>query len=193
MSTYRSQVDRLTKDIADLRGKLGNKNTKLADDRRKAMRAAEAMSRASNASTARSKAREIERYEKSASDHEKRAARIERQIASKQKSLSSAKGNLETALEKQRKKEDREAGRRRKDELAHVREIERKRRTAQEWPELLRARPVGAPRPPASGQPTFDEHYDVCLSFAGEQRGYVELVARGLKDAGLDVFYDQDE
>ena len=35
--------------------------------------------------------------------------------------------------------------------------------------------------------------YDACLSFAGEERGYVELVARGLKDAGLRVFYDEDE
>jgi len=31
------------------------------------------------------------------------------------------------------------------------------------------------------------------LSFAGEQRGYVELVPQGLKQAELDVFYDQDE
>jgi hypothetical protein len=33
----------------------------------------------------------------------------------------------------------------------------------------------------------------VCLSFAGEERAYVELVARGLKESGLRVFYDEDE
>lgn len=39
-----------------------------------------------------------------------------------------------------------------------------------------------------------DEHeYDVCLSFAGEQRHYVERVARDLKAAGVRVFYDQDD
>lgn len=35
--------------------------------------------------------------------------------------------------------------------------------------------------------------YDVCLSFAGEQRDYVEQVARRLIDSGLRVFYDLDE
>lgn len=37
------------------------------------------------------------------------------------------------------------------------------------------------------------EQYDVCLSFAGEQRSYVENVARALADAGISVFYDRDE
>ncbi|HVY77353.1 MAG TPA: TIR domain-containing protein [Solirubrobacterales bacterium] len=35
--------------------------------------------------------------------------------------------------------------------------------------------------------------FDVCLSFAGEQRSYVELVARGLKERHYAVFYDADE
>jgi len=39
----------------------------------------------------------------------------------------------------------------------------------------------------------FTDTYDVCLSFAGEQRDYVELIAKDLKAAGLEVFYDQDE
>ncbi|WP_176946974.1 toll/interleukin-1 receptor domain-containing protein [Lentzea fradiae] len=34
--------------------------------------------------------------------------------------------------------------------------------------------------------------YDVCLSFAGENRSYVEEVARHLKDMGLRYFYDND-
>lgn len=45
---------------------------------------------------------------------------------------------------------------------------------------------------------TFGENedaprFDVCLSFAGEQRSYVEMVARGLKSRGYRVFYDADE
>ncbi|MER5215418.1 TIR domain-containing protein [Streptomyces sp. NPDC002838] len=32
--------------------------------------------------------------------------------------------------------------------------------------------------------------YDVCLSFAGEQREYVDAVAAGLRDQGVSVFYD---
>ena len=35
--------------------------------------------------------------------------------------------------------------------------------------------------------------YDVALSFAGEDRAYVEMVADGLKAAGITVFYDRYE
>lgn len=35
--------------------------------------------------------------------------------------------------------------------------------------------------------------YDVCLSFAGEQRAFVLNVAQLLKDRGLNVFYDHDK
>ena len=35
--------------------------------------------------------------------------------------------------------------------------------------------------------------YEICLSFAGEQRNYVEEVARELKSHSIRVFYDNDE
>lgn len=35
--------------------------------------------------------------------------------------------------------------------------------------------------------------YDVCLSFAGEQRNYVDRVAAALKQAGVRIFYDRYE
>lgn len=38
-----------------------------------------------------------------------------------------------------------------------------------------------------------DYQFDVCLSFAGEDREYVERVASTLRDAGLAVFYDKFE
>jgi hypothetical protein len=37
---------------------------------------------------------------------------------------------------------------------------------------------------------TKEENYDIALSFAGENRPYVEEVAMGLKAAGVSVFYD---
>ena len=37
------------------------------------------------------------------------------------------------------------------------------------------------------------EKYDIALSFAGENRAYVEEVAAGLKAAGVKVFYDAFE
>ena len=33
--------------------------------------------------------------------------------------------------------------------------------------------------------------YDIVLSFAGEQRAYVEEVAQLLKNKGVNVFYDK--
>jgi hypothetical protein len=42
-------------------------------------------------------------------------------------------------------------------------------------------------------KPERAEIYEVALSFAGEDRAYVEEVARGLRDAGVSVFYDAFE
>ena len=38
--------------------------------------------------------------------------------------------------------------------------------------------------------PTTKRQYDLCLSFAGEDRDYVEVVAAELLKAGATVFYD---
>jgi TIR domain len=52
----------------------------------------------------------------------------------------------------------------------------------------------GSARPfPGAAPPGLPESYDVCLSFAGEQRAYVKAVALDLVERGLSVFYDQDE
>lgn len=40
---------------------------------------------------------------------------------------------------------------------------------------------------------TESKRYDVALSFAGENRGYVDKVAAVLKDAGVKIFYDDYE
>jgi hypothetical protein len=37
------------------------------------------------------------------------------------------------------------------------------------------------------------QRYDVALSFAGEDRAYVEAVADGLRQSGVRVFYDAYE
>ena len=42
-------------------------------------------------------------------------------------------------------------------------------------------------KPPA---PNKVQNYDIAVSFAGENRPYVEEVANGLKAAGVSVFYD---
>lgn len=53
-----------------------------------------------------------------------------------------------------------------------------------------------APPPARPGSPataTVSRNYDVALSFAGENRAYVEEVAKGLRTAGVEVFYDDFE
>src|SRR5262249_26980075 len=56
------------------------------------------------------------------------------------------------------------------------------------------ATPTPRPKeaPSRSVQP-IDERYDVALSFAGEDRAYVEEVASVLKSKGVKVFYDAYE
>ncbi len=46
---------------------------------------------------------------------------------------------------------------------------------------------------PAPAAAAHDFEYDVCLSFAGEQRDYVERVYNALKSKGVRAFYDKAE
>jgi hypothetical protein len=189
---YSNQVDRLTRDLANLRSKLADERRKLADANTKAMKAVEGLSKAKTPSQLSSRSREVERHQKQAAGHEKKAADLEKQMAQKQKNLTSSQASLDRARRDQQKKEDREADKRRRAELEHIRRLERERRASTVLPEQLVARPAPFQTvPPSSTE--FTDTYDVCLSFAGEQRDYVELIARELKQAGLDVFYDQDE
>jgi hypothetical protein len=50
--------------------------------------------------------------------------------------------------------------------------------------------PLVTPHRPVAAAP---KTYDVALTFAGEDRAYVDEVAKGLKAAGVDVFYDDFE
>src|SRR5262249_44725376 len=63
------------------------------------------------------------------------------------------------------------------------------RRAAAAGPASLHGRPA---EPVRSGRQASRkvEKYDIALSFAGEDRAYVEEVAAGLKSAGVSVFYD---
>lgn len=193
VSMYSGQVNRLTGDLATLRSKLADERRKAAEATAKATKAVEALSKATTPSQLSQRGRDVERHQKQAAGHEKKAADLEKQISKKQKSLTTSQASLDRAQREQQKKDDREADKRRKAELDNVKRLERERRAQTLMPERVVARPPApTPSTQASGS-QFDDHYDVCLSFAGEQRDYVELIAKELKRAGLDVFYDQDE
>jgi hypothetical protein len=190
MST--SQVNRITGELAALRSKLADERKKLADANAKALKAGDGLGRASSKSQVSSKARELERQQKAAAAQEKKAADLEKKVADKQKALSSAQASLDRAQREQHKKDDREADKRRKADLDHLKAMERARRESTPMPEQLRPRPISA-RPAVDRARPFSETFDVCLSFAGEQRDYVERIASALKEHGLRVFYDQDK
>lgn len=191
VSMYSSQVNRLSGDIASLRAKLADERKKAADVNAKALKAIQALGKATSSSQMSSRSRELERHQKQAVSHEKKAADLEKQIANKQRSLTSSQASLDRAQREQLKKDEREAEKRRKAEIEHIRRLERERKAQSVLPEQVFARPE---RPTVAAQDAqFTDTYDVCLSFAGEQRDYVELIAKELKAAGLKVFYDQDE
>jgi hypothetical protein len=197
VSQYRSQVDRLTKEISDLEKKSADERARATKERGNALRKSKSIGKGTSASLLQSKLNEIQRHEAKAAQHERHAADYTGQIARRQTSLTSAQKSLERALTSERRKDEQAAKRRRDEDLRHLRRLEATTREAQApiaqpAPSLQGIEPAVRPSSPDSGRDTCFE-YDVCLSFAGEQRDYVEMIAAGLKERGLRVFYDADE
>ena len=197
VSLYRSQVDRLAKEISGLEKKAADERARVTKERGSALRKSKSIGKGTSASLVQSKLNEIQRHEAKAAQHERRAADYAGQIARKQTSLTSAQKSLERALTSERRKDEQAAKRRRDEDLRHLRKLEATRRAAQApiaqpASSLRGVEPAVRPSSPDSGRGTGFE-YDVSLSFAGEQRDYVEMIAAGLKERGLRVFYDADE
>jgi hypothetical protein len=195
VSMYRGQADSLIKEIADLESKQANERGKAVRERGEAQRALSGIYASSSASTVLSKQRDAQRHEESAVKYDKEAARLAARIADKRRSLASAEASLKRALEEERKKEERESRRRRDEEVRHVQELERRRRALQQplLQEITLRQPAATDGHTNEARDISGHEYDVCLSFAGEDRPYVEMVARGLKDKEVRVFYDHDE
>lgn len=190
---YRNQVDRLTSDIAGLEKKVAQERSAATSARGDALRAQNSIRPSSSQSTVLSRLRDVQRHEEKAAAHDRRAAQYSDQIATKRRSLTTAQASLERAEAQVRQKEEREAKRKRESELRHVRELERARRaTTQPFPSASAARPAPT-EGSRDGRQTRSYEYDVCLSFAGENRDYVQMVARGLLDRDVRVFYDEDD
>lgn len=197
VSLYRGQIDRLTKEIADLEKKAADERTRAAKERGEALRKRNSIGRGTSENMLRSKLREIQRDEENAARHERRAADYATQIARKQQSLTSSQKSLERVLGDERRKEEQAAKRRRDEDVRHLRQLEDARRASQVpittpfRPAVRHASSWQAPARVSRDDAEFE--YDVCLSFAGEQRDYVEMIAAGLKNSRLRVFYDADE
>lgn len=190
---YTNRVNTLNSDVARLHAKLADERTRWAGANSKVLRAVEALGKATSISQLASRGRDVERAQKALADADRKVADVTKTIGQKQKDLGSAQASLDRATREQQKKDDREADRRRKTDLEHIKKLERDRRDANHLPPgtpaIRRAVPQLQPAPSRQ----FDDTYDVCLSFAGEQRDYVGMVASELTKAGVAVFYDQDE
>jgi hypothetical protein len=189
-SMYRGQVDRLKGEIADLEAKAANERSRATRERGEAQRIAGSITRSTSASSAQSKARDSLRHEDRANGHDKKAAGYDKAIATKGRQLTTAQASLDRVLDQQRKKDETTTKRRQAEDLRHIRDLESRRRSLESPIDTLDT-PLATAARPARAVGEFE--YDVCLSFAGEERSYVEMVARGLKERGVRVFYDVDE
>lgn len=194
VSSERSRVERLRREIADLERKRGDALSKASKERREASRIAGSITRNTSESSRRQKTRDAAKREEKAADQDKKAADLSRNIYRKSSSLSSAQKSLERALEGERRKEDREDRRRRDEERRHIQEVERLRLEATRPTAPVLTVPSQVAQ--IEGETPREERsfdYDVCLSFAGENREYVEWIAGQLRDRGVRVFYDKFE
>ncbi len=207
VSMYANTVARLEKEIAGLQKKAGEERARAAKERQAANSKLRGISRHTSDSQRLSKEKDATRHEERAANHDVKAAGLADQVTKKGDQLQRARASLQRAQATEDRRDEakrKQALDREKRELA---EIERRRRRVQSMPsfEPHAMSALGEPVVPAGesiplrgssvtpGGESDAPVFDVCLSFAGEQRSYVELVARGLKERGYAVFCDADE
>lgn len=196
VSMYRNQVDRLKREITELDKRATEERGRAIQDRGEALRVRTSITNSTSPSTVVSKLRQAQARDESAVAHEKKAVTYADAAAAKGRQLTSAQTSLDQALAQQLRREETDIRRRRDQELRHIRQLEDARRAAIAPTFAASGTPVPAasqPVAPARPERRADFEWDVCLTFAGEDRPYVEMVADGLKKSGLRVFYDRDE
>jgi TIR domain len=207
VSMHASTIARLEKEIAGFQKKAGEERSRAAKERQAANSKLRGIGRHTSDSQRLGKEKDAARHEERAANHDVKAAGFADQAAKKGDQLQRARISLQRAQATEDRRDEakrKQALDREKRELA---EIERRRRRVQSMPSFephavpMLGEPIvpaGEPISPrgrsvASADVSDAPVFDVCLSFAGEQRSYVELVARGLKERGYAVFYDADE
>jgi hypothetical protein len=208
VSMYSNQVSRLEKDIAALQKSAGQERQKAAKERQGAATKLRGISRYTSDSQRLGKEKDAALCEERAAKHDVKAAGFSDQAAKKGDQLQRARTSLQRAQASDEKREQTQRKRERDKELRELDKIEQRRRESQAAPTFEPqeisvgrgevVRPRGEPINPRgkiiqSVDESDQTSFDVCLSFAGEQRSYVEMVARGLKEGGYRVFYDADE
>lgn len=183
-SAIQPQINRLNKEIADLRIIDAREAKREADLVAKVNRSNEAVSRTNNASTRQSKTREVERALKDLASVKTKKANISKKISDKEKKLASC-------LERQSKDKRREIKRqsdpqkRLGSKQEHykrriVREVQSQTKVQSSAFEIFR---------PVSKQRIV---YDFFISHASEDKeGFVRDLAKALENEGAKVWFDE--
>ncbi len=180
-SANQSQIDRLTKEIADLRKSEAREIEKEASIQAKINRANETISRTNSTSTYQNKLKEVERATKDLATVQKKRAEISGKIADKSKSLHSYEERQAREDERKRKKISDEQKRLIPEREEHERKItsEIRRRTNLS----------SIPTPTADAQ---QDNYDFFISHASEDKDdFVRGLAEALEAKGAKVWYDE--
>lgn len=176
MST--SQLDRLTKEIAELRRNDAREAKREADLLANINRATEAARRSTRTSTLQSKSREVERLTKDLAAIGKKRADLAGKIADKSKSLRSYEHSRQRDEERERKKVIDEQRKLMRERVAHERWVSSE----------IRNRAAAAEQFTSPEQVT----HDFFISHASEDKdGFVRELADALQSRGANVWYDE--
>ena len=179
MSNYHGQINRLKKEVADLRQASAREAKREADLTGKLNRAQDVMGRTKSDSTYRSKARESERALKDLAAVQKKRADIDSKIANKSKQLSSYGERQAREDEKTQKRISQEQQRLVREREAHDRRVSSE----------LRSRAFERPRAQFA---ISRDSYDFFVSHASEDKdGFVRELAEALRTKGANVWYDE--
>lgn len=179
MSINQSQINRLNKEIADLRKADAQEARKEADLVAKMNRANEAAGRASSRSTVQSRLREAERASGDLAAVQKKRAQIAGRVADKSKSLAGYEERRAADEQKARKKAAYEQKRLIREREAHERRIS----------DTLRIRAASVAE---RNDVPIDDAHDFFISHASEDKdGFVRDLAEALRAKGARVWYDE--
>lgn len=175
-----SQINRLAKEIADLRQAEARETKKEADIQAKINRATEAIHRTRSASTLKSKSNEVERAIKDLAATQKKRADLAGRIASKSKELSMYQERQSREDERERKKVAEEQKRLIREREQHERKITNEIR--------FRADLIATPNQDISTRIS----YDFFISHASEDKdGFVRGLAEAFRARDVKVWYDE--
>lgn len=121
---FEDRVDRLSRQLSDLRKKEADARSRAARISEQAQRARASITRTTSQAQRASKERIAQRKEKDAAEWLKRAASLSGSVAKKEADLSKARRSLEQQRATARKKEDKKVKRSRDEEAAHSKEME---------------------------------------------------------------------